>query len=233
MSITNSTTRTETIISDSEIFQKQQLVESVFNRIYHDNMSDMPIINDKLEVTVIGMQQWQSLFLGIVVTPWFMNIILLPSDEENWDGLPELSKQTFAFPSGQYTFIIGRDKELGTYQMCSLFSPMFEFADNEAATDTATVAIYELMDIKNIEKTDIDSGQIERIWQGEEALPENIEGQFTDFGDRSYADNNANIDQEAGIETPLKTIKQNIQKPISRRDMLRGRFSTNTKAEHD
>ncbi|MCF6318348.1 MAG: [NiFe]-hydrogenase assembly chaperone HybE [Proteobacteria bacterium] len=227
-----------TVISDEEISIKKSLIESVFKRIYKENMRDIPVNNDKLEVTVIGLQQWQEYYLGIVITPWFMNIFLTPYENELWDDLAELSKQTFIFPSGRYSFITGRDKELGTYQMCSLFSPMFEFADNEAAIDTATVAIRELMNVENIEQTDIDSEQIEKIWQGEEPLPENIEDQFTDFAEKdeekeTNKNNAKNLKEDnAETKTPLKNIQQNIQQPISRRDMLRGRFLRETK-DHD
>lgn len=210
-------------ISEEEIIAKQQVIESVFNRIYQENMHDIPVNNEKIEVNVIGLQQWQEYYLGIVITPWFMNIILIPCENQLWDDLAELSKQTYIFPSGRYSFITGRDKELGTYQMCSLFSPMFEFADNVAAIDTATVAIKELMNVENIEETDIDSEQIERIWQGQEQLPEDIEDQFTDFPEKSESETDENnVNQET--EAPIESIKQKIQQPMSRRDLLRGRF---------
>ncbi len=221
------------VITEDEIKDKKNLIESVFTRIYQENMKDVPVINEKLEVSVIGLQQWQELYLGVLITPWFMNIILLPYETDTWNDLSELSKETHIFPSGRYSFIIGRDKELGTYQMCSLFSPMFEFADNEAALDTATVVIKELMNVENIEQTDIDSEQIERIWKGEEEHPG-----YGDEGDEipedeSKGDCEDGKSQDKTEPTPIKDLKENIQTPMSRRDMLRGAFLRKSDNKND
>ena len=207
-------------ITEEEIKNKKATIEQVFNRIYHENMKDVPVINEKLEVTVVGLQQWQDFYLGVLITPWFMNIIILPYQIDMWDDLSELSKETYIFPSGRYSFITGRDKELATYQMCSLFSPMFEFADNVAALDTATVVIKELMNVENIEQNDIDSEQIERIWKGEEEHP----GYDDDNDETSKKDSDDEEVQDKSEPTPIKDIKENIQTPMSRRDMLRGAF---------
>ncbi len=212
------------VITEDEIKDKKNLIESVFTRIYQENMKDVPLINEKLEVSVIGLQQWQGLYLGVLITPWFMNIILLPYETDTWNDLSELSKETHIFPSGRYSFIVGGDKELGTYQMCSLFSPMFEFADNEAALDTATVVIKELMNVENIEQTDIDSEQIERIWKGEEEHPGYGDESSEISEDESKGDCEDEKSQNKTELTPIKDLKENMQTPMSRRDMLRGAF---------
>ena len=205
------------LISEAEILKKKGLVESVFNQIYLENMQDIPVINDKLKVTAIGFQQYEELYIGVVVTPWFMNIIILPIESNCWVHLPELSQHSFTFPSGQYTFVVGKDKQLGTYQMCSLFSPMFEFANNETALETATIAIRELMNEDNIENSDIDSAQIERIWNGEENMPEVFE-------DKTDNKQKATEERKQEDETPAENLTENIKRPISRRSMLSGSF---------
>ncbi len=221
------------VITEDEIKDKIFLIESVFTRIYQENMKDVPVINEKLEVSVIGLQQWQELYLGVLITPWFMNIILLPYETDMWIDLSELSKETHIFPSGRYSFIIGRDNELGTYQMCSLFSPMFEFTDNEAALDTATVVIKELMNVENIEQTDIDSEQIERIWKGEEEHPGYGDESDEISEDESKGDCEDEKVQDKTEPTPIKDLKENMQTPISRRDMLRGAFLRKSDNKND
>jgi [NiFe] hydrogenase assembly HybE family chaperone len=50
------------------------------------------------------------------------------------------------FPAGVFEFIGSRDAQLGEYQACSLFSPMFDFADQQTACDTALAALQALFE---------------------------------------------------------------------------------------
>lgn len=192
------------VIENSAIEQKKQQLETLFKHIHQQRMQDIPVINDKLEVTGVGFQQWQNSFLGILVTPWFMNIILLPSDSENWDDITILSQQTHIFPSGRYQFLMNFEPDIGRYQTCSLFSPMFEFADNDAAVETAEHAIKAIMDSDNVDEQDIDEKQIERIWNGE--------------------DDDSELNDNTATQKKRPSISEKLEKPISRRELLRGSF---------
>ncbi len=185
-------------------------LETVFNRIYQQRMSDVPMINDKLQVHAIGFQPWQQHYLGVLSTPWFMNLMLLPGEQEDWSGLAELGKQSHSFPSGRYEFITGFEEEIGKYQMCSLFSPMFDFADDEAAVETASLIMQEIMSEKNQDEMHVQPHQIESIWKGEN-------NDATDVTINTQSEPEA----EAG-QRPL--ISERLQKPVSRRDLLRGMF---------
>jgi len=185
------------------IDEKVARLESAFNHIYKERMSDVPIINDKVEVRVIGFQRWQSSYLCIMITPWFMNLMLLPGEAENWQDKVETTASRHTFPSGNYEFLVGFEDAIGKYQMCSLFSPMFEFADNDAAVETAECAIRELMNIENVEESDIDSSQLEAIWNGTEEHPDKVAA------------------KEKAAATQL-SLEEKMEQPISRRQLLRG-----------
>ncbi len=187
-------------------------LQAVFEKIYRQRMSDMPVINPKLEVAAIGFSPWRDAYLGILVTPWFMNLMLLPQQVGQWDDLPELSEQSQAFPSGQYRFITGYEPAIGKYQMCSLFSPMFEFADQAAAVETAEVALCELLNEAHAETADIDSVQIAKIWNGSEAKPQ--------ADAEEQAERLSEAEKQAVLQQP--TLGQKISQPLSRRDLLRG-----------
>ncbi len=189
--------------------KKVTLLESIFNTIYHQRMKDVPILNDNIEVRVIGFQQWQASYLCIMITPWFMNLMLLPGETENWDDKRETTSIRHTFPSGNYNFLVGFEPDIGKYQMCSLFSPMFEFADNVAAVNTAEAAIKELMNIENIEQTDIDCKQIEAIWDGTEEHPDKIAAR--EAAEKAKAE-----------ATPRVPLKERMEQPVSRRRLLRG-----------
>jgi len=190
------------------IDEKTAILESAFNHIYKERMVDIPILNNKIKVAAIGFQQWQNSYLCIMTTPWFMNMMLLPGEEENWDDKRETTALRHTFPSGNYEFLVGFEPDIGKYQMCSLFSPMFEFADNDAAVETAEAAIKELMKLENIEETDIDSAQIQAIWDGTEEHPDKIAA-------REAA-------AKAKAETPHIPLEERMKQPVSRRRLLRG-----------
>ena len=207
----------DSILHAASIQLKADLLEHTFNTIQQQRMADVPIVNDVIKVHAIGFQPWQKSYIGVLVTPWFMNLILLPGKTQNWDDLQELSKQTHCFPSGKYTFLTGYEDTIGKYQMCSLFSPMFEFADDSAAVETAQIVIRELMNDDNIEQGDIDSAQIEGIWDGSVQHPDNTPGE-SDI----QTDAQALSDQQKQAILEQPSLTQKLEQPISRRDLLRG-----------
>jgi [NiFe] hydrogenase assembly HybE family chaperone len=183
-------------------------LEQVFGRIHQERMLGLPIINPALQVQAVGFRQWQGHRLGVLITPWFMNLMLLPGEDDDWQNLRLGDKQLHQLPSGPYEFILGEEPGIGRYQMCSLFSPVFEFADQETAEATAKAAMTALMEVENRETLSTREPEIERHWRGEaqgesetssEKASENDVQEFTATGER-------------------------LQQPLSRRDLLRGRL---------
>ncbi len=196
-------------------------LQAVFEKIQHERMQDMPVINTKLSVAAVGFHPWQDCYLGVLVTPWFMNLMLLPQTPGQWHDLPELGKTHHTFPSGQYSFITGQEEGVGKYQMCSLFSPMFEFADQTATLETAAIVLQELHNEAHVETPDIDSEQIENIWHGVEPKTEDIAAEVSSLS----AD-----EKQTVLQGP--TLDEQVRQPISRRDLLRGVF-TGAQADGD
>jgi [NiFe] hydrogenase assembly HybE family chaperone len=92
-------------------------------------------------VQAVGFRPWGAHWLGVLVTPWFMNLVLLPRERAACHPVGERETRHHVFPAGVFEFIGNRDAVLGDYQACSLFSPMFEFADHDAARATATASL--------------------------------------------------------------------------------------------
>lgn len=132
----------------------KQKLENVFKTIEQQRMQDMPVCNPALRVKAIGFEQWNEYYFGVMITPWFMNLMLLPcqsgQDHQHRSG----DKQFHHFPSGSYEFVIGEEDELGIYQACSLFSPVFEFGDQHTAEATATSILDEIMRVDNYHQLD-------------------------------------------------------------------------------
>lgn len=103
------------------------------------NVQGLPMYHPAIAVEAVGFREHEGRLVGIIVTPWFMNLTVLPSpaDLETW------RKGTIArvsFPSGPYEFAIADTGECGLVATCSLFSLMHDFADHAAARDAALAA---------------------------------------------------------------------------------------------
>ena len=77
-----------------------------------------------LAVEAVGFAPWDEHWLGVMLTPWFMNLVLLPRNPGGWQPLATGAKRRYAFPAGEYEFVGANDAMLGAYQVCSLFSPV-------------------------------------------------------------------------------------------------------------
>jgi len=116
-------------------------LEAAFRRIERTQMQGLPMLNPALQVEAVGFRPWSDHWLGILITPWFMNLWLMPRIATQWQPIRERETRHCVFPAGVFEFIGGCDAALGDYQACSLFSPMFEFADQAEAHDTAVAAL--------------------------------------------------------------------------------------------
>ncbi len=120
-------------------------LEGVFARIHRDRMADVPILNEALRVEAVGFVACGDEVLGVLVTPWFMNLLLVPAepavDAEQRPG----DKTVVSVPGGDFEFIAAYEDGIGPYRMCSLFSPVFEFADHDTAVATAAAVMDRLL----------------------------------------------------------------------------------------
>jgi [NiFe] hydrogenase assembly HybE family chaperone len=124
-------------------------LETAFSRVHKERMNGIPILNPRLHVEAIGTRAWGGYWLSVLVTPWFINLMLLPQDDGEapvWDSLATGEKILQRFPAGRFEFIAGEETGLGRYLMCSLFSPVLEFEDQEAARIAATASLEALFD---------------------------------------------------------------------------------------
>lgn len=123
-------------------------IESVFSAIQQQRLADMPLLNPVLRVEALAFAPWREDWAGVLITPWFMNLMLLPRRGHVWRDVETGQTCVHAFPSGEYAFVTGHEPALGDYQSCSLFSPMLEFPDQANARATALAAMSHLFAAK-------------------------------------------------------------------------------------
>jgi [NiFe] hydrogenase assembly HybE family chaperone len=118
-----------------------------YRDVYLRAMADVPICNLALDVAATGFRPFGGRFIGIVTTPWFMNVVLVPPAAGS--ALQGASGETVpvALPAGKVDFLIGELAGFGRILTCSLFSPMDAFEDQAAALAAAEAALAGLLDV--------------------------------------------------------------------------------------
>ncbi len=186
-------------------------LEVLFNRIREERMHDVPILNPTLSVEAIGFQKWNGYWLGVLLTPWFMNLMLLPTEDcdVDWSSQDIGSKHMHVFPAGQFEFILGNESAIGRFLMCSLFSPVFEFGDHDTARIVAKSAIEEVFRSSSAEDIDQRDVEMQQIWEGN--VPEKtIEG------------DPASPAQDAAVDGTISAPEQSVEPTLSRRELFSG-----------
>jgi [NiFe] hydrogenase assembly HybE family chaperone len=119
----------------------------VYGHIYEHVMRDVPICNHALAIEAVGFRAFEGRVFGIVVTPWFMNLVAVDEtkDAESVPS-PEGSSLRLSLPAGDVDFIASRLEGFGRLHSCSLFSPMHDFADMDVARRTAAEALKALFE---------------------------------------------------------------------------------------
>lgn len=115
-------------------------------RAIAQRLQGLNFVNPAIDVEAVGFAPWGSHWLGVMVTPWFINLMLLPREQAGWTSLPRGEKQRYHFPAGDYDFISSHDETVGEYQMCSLLSPVLHIADHATAREIAMLAREALLD---------------------------------------------------------------------------------------
>jgi [NiFe] hydrogenase assembly HybE family chaperone len=124
------------------------LLQAVFEDVAATRMAGVPVLNVRLAVQAVGFEPEAAdpaVALGVLVTPWFMNLLRLPLDAtaQATMAAPGAKREHDCGPH-RLEFIGALEPALGRYEMSSLFSPMFEFADQAAALATAREVLAQL-----------------------------------------------------------------------------------------
>lgn len=144
-----------------------QALLALYREIAATRMHGLPLLNPVLQVQAIGFELVQpppsspadtrdttsvgpgaagadvQAAIGILITPWFMNLVWLPL--QRLDAAAQVGHKTTRHVGREcFEFITADENGLGSYAACSLFSPMFEFASQAAALATAQAVLAHL-----------------------------------------------------------------------------------------
>jgi len=115
-----------------------------YEMIFEERMRGLPIVNERLAVEAVGFEQWEDQDLGILITPWFMNLVLLP-DSARLADMAQGDRVDCKFPSGSCELTVYHDEQLGSYLAAVLFRTVPDFPDQEIARAIAEEALAQIL----------------------------------------------------------------------------------------
>lgn len=137
------------------LMQRARALTALFRDIAQTRMAGLPVLHSGLEVEAVGFEPYAegdthaasedaaSSAMGILITPWFMNLVRFPLLREDLSSGVGC-KQPRMVGGQSFEFIGAHEPGFGSYEACSLFSPMFEFENHDAAKATAIAALIAL-----------------------------------------------------------------------------------------
>ncbi|RFO94909.1 [NiFe]-hydrogenase assembly, chaperone, HybE [Rhodoferax lacus] len=137
--------------------QRTAALRALFDEVCVVRMHGVPILNPALRVATVGFEVMglpatdtatdapdaPLSAVGILITPWFMNLVCFRLARQDQPALVG-SSSAHAVGSQRFDFIAAHEERFGNYAACSLFSPMFEFKNQATAVATAEAVLAEL-----------------------------------------------------------------------------------------
>lgn len=154
----------------TEISTKVSKIVAHFETIYRERMRDLPIVNRCLQVEAVGFRALGQHRLGVLMTPWFMNLLLLPGDE-HWQSQEQGARCDVELPGERCEFTVTHDEVLGTYLSAVLFRTMSDMPDQDTARAIAGEILQRLR--RPPETAEEESREAARVFEHE---PERVPG---------------------------------------------------------
>ncbi len=124
-----------------------------FKQIDAERMQGLPFYNVNLQVEALGFEEIAEGYIGALITPWFINLMLLFKQQPQ-NHVVVGHKVAHTLPSGVYDFMVGEDEELGRYDFISLASPVSIYKTRQQAQAFAMQRLRNYLTSVNAEQVD-------------------------------------------------------------------------------
>ncbi len=101
----------------SELFRSEMVNAS-------QNMLDLPFYRADIPCFTPNFVLFEGQWIGTVLTPWMLNIVILPGPNQQWEVKTEGDKLAIQLPYKAMTFIVSSLESIPQYLSCSLLSPL-------------------------------------------------------------------------------------------------------------
>ena len=110
----------------------QTLVAS-FERIARESMRGLPFYNEALSVEAVGFERIGDGWLGVLITPWFMNLMLVSDQPIPYAEAANGKRRSVELPGGPVKFLCGGTEDFGMFDAHSIASPMDVYKSQDQA----------------------------------------------------------------------------------------------------
>ncbi|PWC23021.1 hydrogenase-2 assembly chaperone [Brenneria roseae subsp. roseae] len=107
-------------------------LEQMFTQIADEKMRSLPFFREGIPVRACGFTVFEQQWVGCLLTPWMMSLLVLPGPGQIWPIRPLADRLALALPCGNVTFIVG-EMSGKQYLSCSLMSPIDRHLHGEQA----------------------------------------------------------------------------------------------------
>ena len=168
----------------TEVDELSRRLEGAFERIHRERMHGIPILNPALTVRAVGLHPRDGKVMGVMITPWFMNLLLLPGAPmgeagaaegdggESWEGRAIGERIAHRFGDEEFTFVVNEVEGIGRCLTHALYSPMQRFESQEDAVDVAEALLARLSRATRNEGREADPEEeaLRRFMEGDEGV---------------------------------------------------------------
>ena len=125
------------------------------------NMRGLPMYNANLQIEAVGFEWRDGRLSGVLLTPWFMNLVLLPNESDEWLKLPPGKTIAVDFPSGSQRCLLNAPEGIVPHLSLPLFTTVKDFTDQESARRVAEEVLRRLyLDSADADAADISQDQM-------------------------------------------------------------------------
>ncbi len=100
-------------------------------------MCGLPMYNANLQTEAVGFERRDGRLSGVLLTPWFMNLVLLPDESDEWLRLPPGKTVDVKFPSGSHRCLLNALEGIDPHLSLPLFTTVQDFPDQDSARRVA------------------------------------------------------------------------------------------------
>lgn len=100
-------------------------------------MCGLPLYNAALRVEAVGFEAFNGRLCGVLVTPWCMNLLLLPGADDDWSTLASGKTVKVTYPAGDYHFTLSVPEGIDAHLSLPLFTTVQAIADQHTACSIA------------------------------------------------------------------------------------------------
>ena len=88
-------------------------LEKQYSKVLQQRIADKLPLNPRLKVEAVDFRPWGGLCLGVLVTPWSMELMILSNEGDGWADMNVGTTVSFDFPSGPVEFVLNETEGMG------------------------------------------------------------------------------------------------------------------------